>query len=88
MERLVFMNTEDSMVVFEREDGSTIVYAKDLLPNGFFNKYEAGDIIKANVHNENCIEFLGLDIKEMDLRRASLKNKKSRLRSRSKRTRN
>ena len=80
MERLVFMQTEDNMVTFEKEDGNTIVYAKDLVPN----EYSAGDIIKANIHNENCIEFLGIDTQEMDLRRASLKNKKSRLRSRAK----
>lgn len=81
-EKIVFMQTEDDMVTFEREGGSTIIYPIYLVPDS----YNEGDIIEAIVHDkENFIEFLELDTDEMNLRRANITPKKSRLRDRAKR---
>lgn len=79
-ERIVFMQTEDNMVTFEKEDGSTIVYPIFLVPG----QYKEGDIIRVKLHLD-YIEFLELDTDEMEHRRESLLAKKSRLRERAKR---
>lgn len=84
-EKLVFMQTEDNMVTFEREGGTTIIYPISLVPDS----YKEGDIIEAIVHvEENFIEFLELNTHEMNLRRANITPKKSRLRDRAKRSTN
>ena len=46
-ERIVFMQTEDRQVTFERENGDTIIYALALVPP----EYKEGDIIKVIVHD-------------------------------------
>lgn len=84
MERIVFMQTEDNMVTFERENGTTIVYPLDMVPQ----KYKSGDIIKATILGEDHIIFLGLDQKEMDRRQANIETKKMTLRERARRTTN
>ena len=84
VERIVFMQIEDNMVSFERENGDTIIYPKDLIPSSYTN----GDIIKVIVHSEDEIEFLELDTEEMERRRLSLIETKSRLRARAIRSTN
>ena len=74
-ERIVFMQTEDRQVTFERENGDTIIYALPLVPP----EYKEGDIIKAIVHDESFIEFLELDVDEMNRRRQSSRLKRERL---------
>lgn len=74
-ERIVFMQTEDRQVTFERENGDTIIYALALVPP----EYKEGDIIKVIVHDENFIEFLELDVDEMNRRRQSSRLKRERL---------
>jgi len=78
IEKIVFMQVEDDMVTFEKENGDTIVYPLSLVPIS----YNSGDIIKVILHRENFIEFLELDTDEMDYRRASIVNKKLRLKER------
>lgn len=81
-ERIVFMQVEDNMVTFEKEDGSTIIYPKNLVPSC----YTEGDIIKVIIHSEDNIQFLELDTEEMDHRRQSLIARKARLRTRARRS--
>lgn len=83
-ERIVFMQVEDNMVTFERENGDTIIYPINLVPDVYTN----GDIIKAIVHSEDVIEFLELDTEEMERRHLSLLEEKARLRARAKRSTN
>lgn len=84
MERIVFMQTEDNMVTFERENGKTIIYPEVLVPQ----KYKTGDIIKVIILGEDRIVFIGRDQKEMDRRQANIKEKKMSLRERARRTTN
>lgn len=81
-ERLVFMQTEDNMVSFERDDGSTIIYPKEAVPENF----KEGDIIISIVHSENLIEFIELDTAEMEARHARVSARAARLRARAQRT--
>ena len=83
-ERIVCMQIEDNMVTFEKEDGDTIIYPISLVPMA----YKEGDIIKAILHKEDFIEFLELDVEEMELRRARLKSRKFNLRNRARRSTN
>lgn len=84
MERIVFMQTEDNMVTFERENGDTIIYPADMVPQ----KYKSGDIIKATILGDDNIIFLGLDQKEMDRRQSNIEAKVLSLRERARRTTN
>ena len=84
IENIVFMQTEDNMVTFERMNGDTIIYPIALVPM----PYKEGDIIKAIVHEGDFIEFLELDTDEMEYRRKSLRDKKLRLRDRARRSTN
>lgn len=81
-ERLVFMQTEDNMVSFERDDGSTIIYPKDAVPDNF----KEGDIIISIVHSEENIEFIELDVTEMQARHARIAARAARLRARAQRS--
>lgn len=71
VEKIVHMQVEDKMVTFEKEDGTTIIYPVNLVPQC----YKEGDIIRANILPEG-IEFLELDVEEMELRRMKLQKKK------------
>ena len=84
IERIVFMQIEDNMVTFEKEDESTIIYPKSLVPSC----YTEGDIIKVVIHSEDNIQFLELDTNEMEHRRQSLMARKARLRTRARRSTN
>lgn len=84
MDRIVFMHIEDNMVTFERENGDTIIYPADCVPQ----KYQPGDIIKAIILGDDNIIFLGRDQKEMERRQANIEEKKMSLRERAKRTTN
>lgn len=81
-ERLVFMQTEDGMVSFERDDGSTIIYPKDAVPENF----KEGDIIISIVHSEDYIEFIELDTAEMQARHERIAARAARLRARAQRS--
>ena len=81
-ERLVFMQTEDNMVSFERDDGSTIIYPQEAVPSTF----KEGDIIISIVHSEDFIEFIELDTAEMEARHARIAARAARLRARARRT--
>ena len=83
-ERLVFMQTEDNMVSFERNDGSTIIYPKEHVPENF----KEGDIIISIVHSEELIEFIELDTAEMQARHARIAARAARLRARAQRATN
>lgn len=78
VEKIVYMQQEDNMVTFERENGDTIIYPKDSVPG----LYVQGDIIKAVISDNNSIQFLELDIEEMNLRSQILKYRKSKIRER------
>ena len=84
MERIVFMQTEDNMVTFERENGTTIIYPIDMVPQ----KYKLGDIIKVTILGDDNIIFLGRDQKEMERRQANIEEKKMSLKERARRTTN
>ena len=81
-ERLLHMQIEDGMVSFERDDGSTIIYPKELVPENFGE----GDIIIAIVHSEDHIEFLELDTAETEARRARIAARAARIRARARRS--
>ena len=81
-ERLVFMQTEDNMVSFERDDGSTIIYPKEAVPDNF----KEGDIIVSIVYSEENIEFIELDTAEMEERHARTAARAARLRARAQRS--
>lgn len=81
IERIVFMQTEDNMVTFERDNGNTIIYPIYSVPA----QYKEGDVIKVIVHNEDFIEFIELDEDEMAARRARVAGKRARLGKRARR---
>lgn len=83
-EKILFMQVEDNMVTFEKENGDTIVYPICFVPL----PYKEGDIIISIIHSEDFIEFLELDIDEMKRRRKNLMSKKLRLRARARRSTN
>ena len=80
-ERLLHMQTEDGMVSFERDDGSTIIYPQNAVPDTF----KEGDIILAIVHSEQYIEFIEIDTAEMEARHARIAARAARLRARAQR---
>ncbi len=80
-ERLLYMQTEDGMVSFERDDGSTIIYPQSSVPDTF----KEGDIIISIVHTEDCIEFIEIDTIEMEARRARVAARAARIRARAQR---
>lgn len=80
-ERLLHMQTEDGMVSFERDDGSTIIYPQNAVPDTF----KEGDIILAIVHSEQYIEFIEIDTAEMEARRARIAARAAHLRARAQR---
>lgn len=80
-ERLLYMQTEDGMVSFERDDGSTIIYPLSNVPDTF----KEGDIIISIVHNEDSIEFIEIDTVEMEARRARVAARAARIRARAQR---
>lgn len=84
IEKIVFMQVEDGMVTFERENSDTIIYPIALVPISF----KEGDIIKAIIHEENVIEFLEIDIEEMEYRREKIAKRKASIRERAKRSSN
>lgn len=77
-ERIVFLKEEDGIVTFQRENKETVIYPKRLLPK----HYLQGDIIEAIIHKDYSIEFIGLDIEEMNKKRANLENRLARLKRR------
>ena len=83
-ERLVFMQTEDGMVSFERDDGSTIIYPISGVPDNF----KEGDIIISIVHSEQYIEFVEVDTLEMEARHARIAARAARIRARAQRSTN
>ena len=84
IEKIVFMQTEDGIVTFEKENRDTIYYPIAIVPP----IYNEGDIIKVIIHENDFIEFLELDIDEMDSRHERLKERKNSLRKRAKRSTN
>jgi len=82
IEKIAFMQVEDNMVSFEKKNGDTIIYPIVLVPVS----YKPGDIISAIIHDGDFIEFIDLDTEEMQLRSAKMKEKKSRIRDRARRT--
>ncbi len=82
IERLLFMQTEDNMVSFEKENGDTIIYPVALIPL----VYKEGDIIKSIVHDDDFIEFIELDLEEMRARAERIKTRAARLRARAMRS--
>lgn len=84
VESIVFMQIEDNIVTFERDNGNTIIYPISLVPM----PYVEGDIIKVIAHDEGFIEFLELDSEEMERRRANVISKKLKLRERARRSTN
>ena len=76
-ERIVFMQEEDGMATFERENGETITYPIVIVPE----EYKQGDIIKAIVYAEH-ISFLGIDTEEMERRSKRVNEIKQKLRKR------
>ena len=83
LERIVFMQVEDMMATFEKEDGSTISYPLPMVPQ----QYKEGDAIKAIIHFD-WIEFVELDTEEMERRRAQIARQKLVLRQRARRSTN
>lgn len=83
-ERLLYMQTEDGMVSFERDDGSTIIYPLSSVPDTF----KEGDIIISIVHSEDYIEFIEVDTVEMEARHARVSARAARIRARAQRATN
>lgn len=77
-ENLVFMQTEDEMVSLERDDGTVIIYPAHLIPAC----YHEGHIIKSIVHSEDSIEFIELNVAEMEARHARISARVARIRAR------
>lgn len=84
IEKIVFMQIEDDMVTFEKENGDTIIYPEIMVPE----KYKIGDIIKATILENGSIIFYERDTKEMERRSSMLQEKKLSLRERAKKTTN
>lgn len=82
-EKLVFMQVEDMMVTLEKENGETIIYPVVFVPQ----QYKEGDIIKAKIHLD-WIEFIELDLDEMESRKEKVAKRKASLRERAKRSTN
>lgn len=80
-EKLLYMQTEDGMVSFERDDGSTIIYPLSSIPDTF----KEGDIIISIVHSEDFIEFIEIDTAEMEAKRARVAARAARIRARAQR---
>lgn len=77
-ECIVFMQVEDGIAIFEREDGSTICY--DVLDIPY--EFKEGDIINAIVYidsNKTFITFIGKNIKEMERRKEVAERLKAKL---------
>ena len=83
-ENIVFMQIEDNMVTFERENEDTIIYPISLVPV----EYKEGDIIQVIIHDDNFIEFIELNVDEMERRIRRTRNKKLKLKERAKRSTN
>jgi len=79
-EKIVFMQVEDMMVTFEKEDGNTIIYPIVLVPQ----QYKEGDVIRAIIHFD-WIEFIEIDTDDMKRRKERLKKKVSKIRERARR---
>jgi len=79
-EKIVFMQVEDMMVTFEKQDGDTIIYPITLVPE----QYKEGDIIRAIIHLD-WIEFIDIDTDEMRNRKERLAKRLSKLRERARR---
>lgn len=78
-ERIVYMQVEDDMVTFEKENGNTIIYPKKLVPDS----YKMGDIIKVIIQEDiECIDFIELDVEEMQNRQRKAAERKRKLRGR------
>ena len=77
-ERLTIMQTEDNVTTLEKENGDTLYYSANMIPAS----YSEGDIVTAIVYSEDKIEFLGLDVEEMERRRLAIQEKKAKLRDR------
>lgn len=76
-ENILFMQTEDGMVTFERQTRETIIYPLDKVPS----QYHEGNLIRAIVHDEDNIEFIELvPPEETAARREAIHRKSSRLR--------
>ncbi len=84
IENLVFMQTEDDMVSLERDDGNVIIYPAHLIPAC----YHEGHIIKSIVHSEDYIEFIELNVPEMEARYARIQARAARIRARAMRSTN
>lgn len=82
IENLVFMQTEDNMVSLERSDGTVIIYPACLIPTC----YHEGHIIKSIVHSEDSIEFIELNVAEMEARHARISARAARIRARAMRS--
>lgn len=77
-ENIVLMHFEDAMATFEKPDGSTFNYPRNLVPS----KYSEGDIIKAIIRNDESIEFISRDIPAIISKRIKMRNKLRRLKRR------
>jgi len=84
IERIVFLQCEDNIVSFEKENGDVIFYPISIIPPTF----KEGDIINVIIHDENFIEFLELDVDEMNSRHKQLTERRLKLRERAKRSTN
>ncbi len=56
-ENILFMQVEDGFVTFERQTKETIIYPLSMVPVDF---QKEGLLLRAIVHNEDDIEFLGI----------------------------
>lgn len=82
IENLVVMQTEDNMVSLERADGTVIIYPANLIPSC----YHEGHIIKSIVHSEDFIEFIELNVAEMEARHSRISSRAARIRARAMRS--
>lgn len=56
-ENILFMQVEDGFVTFERQTKETIIYPLSMVPIEF---QEEGKLLRAIVHDEENIEFIGV----------------------------
>ena len=55
-ENILFMQVEDGFVTFERQTKETIIYPLCMVPDEF---QKEGKLLRAIIHDENNIEFIG-----------------------------
>lgn len=74
IENILFMQTEDGFVTFEKSNKETIIYPLCMVPIEF---QKEGKLLRAIIHNEEHIEFIGFVPEEENQSRRDLIHSRS-----------